>query len=246
MKYKVMKVCKVIVGTAVSMALLVSQSVSDVRVLASDNVVNYYTLGDFVSCFPEHVDDYYTRSDNELIYNEDDLITWLDNYGWTDYSNSYADGEILRFESQNGDWHMKGNVYTAWHEKSKTDYSDGCSVIISLDCPTEEGTAVYENCKEILAYYFRNSYQDICDNDTLWSGFFNEDSAARVYKNDYYDSESDEYDYDRNTISVVLYDSIRPNLYGVFWNGIPLKKDGELLDIDLTVDTYVGYPSCLQ
>ena len=34
MKYKVMKVCKVIVGTAVSMALLVSQSVSDVRVLA--------------------------------------------------------------------------------------------------------------------------------------------------------------------------------------------------------------------
>ena len=57
---------------------------------------------------------------------------------------------------------------------------------------------------------------------------------------------SDEYDYDRNTISVVLYDSIRPNLYGVFWNGIPLQKDGELLDIDLTVDTYVGYPSCLQ
>ena len=99
MKYKVMKVCKVIVGTAVSMALLVSQSVSDVRVLASDNVVNYYTLGDFVSCFPEHVDDYYTRSDNELIYNEDDLITWLDNYGWTDYSNSYADGEIYMSKS---------------------------------------------------------------------------------------------------------------------------------------------------
>lgn len=101
------KACKAIMGTVVSMTLLVSYSVCKFRVSVSDDAVDYDTLEDFVRCFPEHVEDYYIRSDNELIYSENNLITWLDNYGWTAYSNSYVNGEVLGFETQNGNWNMK-------------------------------------------------------------------------------------------------------------------------------------------
>ena len=53
--------------------------------------VDYFTLQDFVRYFPEHVEDNYAATGREAIYSEEEMITWLDTYGWTDYKNLYVD-----------------------------------------------------------------------------------------------------------------------------------------------------------
>ena len=216
--------------------------------------VDYFTLQDFVRYFPEHVEDNYAATGREAIYSEEEMITWLDTYGWTDYKNSYAELEapseeypVWEFEAKNGEWNLDAYVYTEWHAKPNDDYSGGCNATISLECDAEDGELIYENCKDVVSCYFRRSYRDIEDDEVIWSGFFNKDSAARVYRYNYsYNFETQESDYSKNEISIMLYDSIQPNLFGIFWDGVPLQKNGELLDVGLRVHTSTEIPKCLQ
>ena len=229
-------------------------SLNTIGAVKAEMNVDYFTLQDFVRYFPEHVEDNYAATGREAIYSEEEMITWLDTYGWTDYKNLYADSgypneesPVWAFEAKNGEWNLSGYVYTEWHEKLDDDYSGGCNATISLECDAGDGELIYENCKDVLSFYFRDSYRDIEDGEVIWSGFFSKDSAARVYRYNYgYDIETSERDYSKNKISILLYDSIQPNLFGLFWDGVPLQKDGELLDVNLTVNTYTGVPECLR
>lgn len=193
--------------------------------------IDYSIVDDFVFNFPLHGREEYALSGREEVHSEENMVEWLEKHGWTDYVNLYADSDMTSddsprwaYEAKNGNWNLSGFSFTEWHEKGDDDYEMGCNASIKIQCSVDEWYDIYETCTDILDDYYYRSYRDIDDDSALWSGFFDEDSAARLL-----------YTYETSTISIVLYDSLQPNLYGVFWNGIPLQKDGVRLGVEITL-----------
>ena len=208
--------------------------------IVESNEVDYEVARDFITEFPFHGRNSYALAGREEIYTDEEMANWMEEYGWKDYVNLYADADdpyAVSPKANNAGWKLSGLLVLQQHEKgdennfekSKDGSLCGCSAGISLRCQVNALDEIYENCKALLAEYYDWGYFDIqYDDTTTWSGYVGDDTIARVIK---WTSEDEK----GNTIakvSISIADGVGPNLMGVFWKNLPLQRDGEILQYE--------------